>query len=198
MGFSKNAELKIEIRSGLGTFVARRSLEYLQSKRPGGIGEGMDLTDSYLEAIPADVRARYELRETRNAAQLLASTNPEEFEQIVGVLRDFTLTPEDILTPGGSKGLVATRIDKEFRDLGWREGRHDTEVRSILTVMPYRTVGETKKRTVERIVLNEGYKVDNVKGGVALDVEWNAKDGNLDRDVGLTERCTKQASSTAP
>ena len=25
--------------------------------------------------------------------------------------------------------------------------------------------------------------MDNVHGGVALDVEWNAKDGNLDRDL---------------
>jgi hypothetical protein len=33
-------------------------------------------------------------------------------------------------------------------------------------------------------VFNEGYKVDNVKGRIALDVEWNAKDGNLDRDIG--------------
>lgn len=29
----------------------------------------------------------------------------------------------------------------------------------------------------------EGYLVDNFKGRVALDVEWNAKDGNLDRDL---------------
>jgi hypothetical protein len=26
--------------------------------------------------------------------------------------------------------------------------------------------------------------VDNLKGRIALDVEWNAKDGNLDRDLG--------------
>lgn len=31
---------------------------------------------------------------------------------------------------------------------------------------------------------NEGYKVDNFRDRVALDVEWNAKDGNLDRDIG--------------
>ena len=29
----------------------------------------------------------------------------------------------------------------------------------------------------------EGYLVDNFKGRVVLDVEWNAKDGNLDRDL---------------
>jgi len=39
-------------------------------------------------------------------------------------------------------------------------------------------------RVIESEVFNEGYKVDNVKGRIALDVEWNAKDGNLDRDIG--------------
>lgn len=144
----------------------------------------MDFTDSYKTAIPAAIRAKFDLRETRNAAQILAATNPKEFKEVLGVLKGFKLTAADILTPGGSKGLVAIRIDGEFRKLGWREGRHDTQVKSILTVMPYKEAGEKKKETTEKLVLNEGYKVDNVKGRVALDVEWNAKDGNLDRDVG--------------
>ena len=46
------------------------------------------------------------------------------------------------------------------------------------------TGGEHGVTVRESEVVNEGYKVDNVKGRVALDVEWNAKDGNLDRDVG--------------
>ncbi|WP_307781205.1 BglII/BstYI family type II restriction endonuclease [Rhabdothermincola sediminis] len=51
-------------------------------------------------------------------------------------------------------------------------------------MQPYGPAGEKRVRTVETEVYNEGYKVDNVKGRVALDVEWNAKDGNLDRDLG--------------
>lgn len=50
--------------------------------------------------------------------------------------------------------------------------------------MPYGPAGERDATVIESEVRNEGYKVDNVKGRVALDVEWNAKDGNLDRDVG--------------
>jgi hypothetical protein len=40
-------------------------------------------------------------------------------------------------------------------------------------------------KEVERLaeVYQEGYLVDNFKGRVALDVERNAKDGNLDRDL---------------
>ena len=32
-------------------------------------------------------------------------------------------------------------------------------------------------------VASPSYRIDNVKGRVALDVEWHAKDGNLDRDI---------------
>lgn len=30
---------------------------------------------------------------------------------------------------------------------------------------------------------SESYLIDNVKDRVALDIEWHAKDGNLDRDL---------------
>jgi hypothetical protein len=51
-------------------------------------------------------------------------------------------------------------------------------------LQPYSAAGEKGTVTRESEVYNEGYKVDNVKGRIALDVEWNAKDGNLDRDIG--------------
>lgn len=41
------------------------------------------------------------------------------------------------------------------------------------------------RRTGGEVAPFAGYKLqDNVKSRVALDVEWNAKDGNLDRDIG--------------
>lgn len=143
----------------------------------------MDLTDSYLRVFPKAVLDRYELREVRNAAAVLSNTNPDEFEELTEVLEGFALTEDDILTPGGSEGEIAKRLNREFRDMGWREGRHDTKITSALSLMPYKPAGERAAKLVETEVFNEGYKVDNVKGGVALDVEWNAKDGNLDRDV---------------
>ena len=33
------------------------------------------------------------------------------------------------------------------------------------------------------VIRQEGYLVDNFKNRIVLDVEWNAKDGNLDRDL---------------
>jgi restriction endonuclease BglII len=143
----------------------------------------LDLTQSFLTVVPADVRARYVLVETRNAAGILTATNPGEFAEVVDVLEHFELTEADIINPGGNKSAVAERLDRAFRSLGWREGRHDTRIVSEITVMPFREAGEGSPivRTTE--VRNEGYKVDNVKGRMAVDVEWNAKDGNLDRDI---------------
>lgn len=144
----------------------------------------MRLTESYKRVFPRSLLARYEFREVRDAAAVLANTNPAEFAEIVAVLKGFRLAKSDFLNPGGRKGAIAIRLDDAFRQLGWREGRHDTRITSELRLMPYARAGERRPIVVKNEVLAEGYKTDNVKSGVALDVEWNAKDGNLDRDIG--------------
>jgi hypothetical protein len=143
----------------------------------------VDLTTSFEAVVPATVRDRYELRETRNAAAVLASTNQASFNEAMAVLDAFTLTTEDIVTPGGQESTVAKRLNRGFRELGWREGRVDMKVVLQLRLMPYRPDGETAPVVEDTEVINEGYKVDNVKGRLVMDVEWHAKDGNLDRDV---------------
>lgn len=144
----------------------------------------MDLTESWRKVLPQSIVKRYDVREVRDAAAVLQSTSPVEFAEMVAVLEAFTLGPNDFLVPGGSKGDVAIRLDEAFRKTGWREGRYDTTITATLTKMPYRAVGEKQSVVTKTEVLNLGYKTDNVKGKVALDVEWNAKDGNLDRDIG--------------
>lgn len=143
----------------------------------------MELTRSWSTALPPALTERYELRETRNAAAILAATCPDEFAELCAVLDEFVLLPSDLIEPGGNESRLAARLNTAFRDAGWREGRVDTVVKSALRVQPHRPAGETGETVRESEVVNEGYKVDNVKGRVALDVEWNAKDGNLDRDI---------------
>lgn len=144
----------------------------------------MDLTDSYKHVLPPGLLKRYDFCEVREAATILSATNPAEFADLVAVLQGFRLRPEDVLTPGGKETLIARRLNEDFRRRGWREGRHDQTVTSKLSLMPYKPAGEKRATVTESEVENTGYKVDNVKGGIALDVEWNAKDGNLDRDLG--------------
>src|SRR4051812_7952099 len=123
----------------------------------------VELTTSYLAAMPASVLERFEFAEVRNAAAVLKSTNPAAFEEAVSILEAFVLEPLDILFPGGQKSRLALRVDEQFREKGWREGRHDTQIVSVLRIMPWKRGGE-KKPIERRIdVLNEGYKVDNVK-----------------------------------
>lgn len=143
----------------------------------------VDLTDSYARIFAPATVERYDWCETRSAAAVLQNTNPAEFDDLVAVLDGFRLAREDIVKPGGNKGTLARRVDRVFRDLGWREGRYDARLSSELRLMPYLKAGEKQPRIEITETLSTGYKVDNVKGGVALDIEWNAKDGNLDRDL---------------
>jgi Restriction endonuclease BglII len=145
----------------------------------------VDLTTSYESAIPAAIRDPYDFAEVRNAAAILNATNPEAFEEVVGVLRDFRLEARDITEPGGRKSRAAIRVDEMFRVLGWREAQQDLRIVSRQTLQPYRPAAEKKPKVVETEVLNFGYKVDNAKERFVLDVEWNAKDGNLDRDLSI-------------
>lgn len=144
----------------------------------------MDLTDSYERVLPEKVRARYVIRETRQAAAILEATNPELFAEMVSALNEFEIVSSDLLTAGGQETKLARRFNASFRNRGWREARVDTEIELRLRIMPYKPAGETKAEVITTPVSNKGYKVDNFKGRVALDLEWNAKDGNLDRDIG--------------
>ena len=144
----------------------------------------MDLTYSFKSAVPSDVVERYTWAETRNAAAVFQASNPEEFDHLIQVLRTFHVYDSDLLTPGGNRGQIPIRLDTHFERLGWRAVRID---------MKTMLVGKAKKSNLDRSdyddvflrsdVSNSGYEVDNMRRRVALDVEWNAKDGNLDRDM---------------
>ncbi len=144
----------------------------------------MDLSNSYETAVPADVLARYDWRETRNAASIIRHTNPDEFDDFLEVLRAFTLDEaRDILVAGKNESLTAKWLNHAFRARGWREATYQVQLRAELILRPYRLAGELKSQSQVSEVVTSSYLVDNVKGRVALDVEWQAKDGNLDRDI---------------
>lgn len=143
----------------------------------------MDLTQSYLNHFDASILERYEFCEVRNAASILASTNSVAWEDLKSVLSWLSLSDDDVFGEGKNKSDLAARVDDRFRQMGWREGRVDTLIKLAVKISPYAKGGEKEPQLRETTVTNEGYKVDNLKERVALDVEWNAKDGNLDRDL---------------
>lgn len=123
------------------------------------------------------IRKRWTFLETSSAAAVLRSVCPDEWADITHVLKSFALDPAHWLKSGGNRGDIAKQIDGMFGELGWRETRVDLVTQGVLL--------SKKLEVIERLppVEQEGYLVDNFKGRVALDVEWNAKDGNLDRDL---------------
>lgn len=136
-------------------------------------------TCTYEDPIVLDpkIRARWAFLETSSAAAVLRSVCPSEWKDITQVLAEFALDPRSWLKKGGNRGDIAQQIDGMFGALGWRETRVDLVTQGVLL--------SKSLDVIERLpaVEQEGYLVDNFKGRVALDVEWNAKDGNLDRDL---------------
>jgi len=123
------------------------------------------------------IRSRWTFLETSSAAAVLRSVCPAEWADITSVLEAFALEPAHWLKKGGNRGDIAKVIDGLFAERGWRETRVDLVTQGVLL--------SKNLEVMERLppVEQEGYLVDNFKGRVALDVEWNAKDGNLDRDL---------------
>jgi len=116
--------------------------------------------------VPADVSARYEVYEWRNGLAIMATAHPEEWNNILEVLRGFRLLKSDVLKPGGSKGLISSKLDSHFTRLGWVEKKFDTKI-----------VVDTAEHVAPT------HKVDCYKNRVALEVEWNNKDPFFDRDL---------------
>lgn len=102
---------------------------------------------------------------------------PERVGRHVDVLSTYRLDPNSWLKAGGNRGDIAAQIDEHFAQRGWRETRLDLETKGILYLKDGEKAGELPP------VHQEGYLVDNFKNRIVLDVEWNAKDGNLDRDL---------------
>jgi len=136
-------------------------------------------TTTYEDPFVLDpgIRARWAFLETSSAAAVLRAVCPTEWADITSVLNSFQLDPMRWLRAGGNRGDIAQDIDRMFTDLGWRETRVDLSTHGILIAKNLTVIEELPP------VHQEGYLVDNFKGRVALDVEWNAKDGNLDRDL---------------
>ena len=137
------------------------------------------LTESYNDPtmMSSSLRGKYEFLETGSAAAILRAVNPEEWGDILDMLELFTLNPQSWLKAGGNRGDIDKEIDGMFEERIWAERRLDIETVGYLL---------NKKREVVHIFekqYQEEYLVDNFKDRVALDVEWNAKDGNLDRNI---------------
>lgn len=119
----------------------------------------------YTTLVPVDVQKLYEVHEWRHAAAVLKTDFPQEWDDLIHVLRSFRLFRSEIEKPGGNRSKISIRIDRYFFVLGWRAKAFQTAV-----------------LVDERRLDSPTHAVDNYKNRVACDVEWNNKDPFYDRD----------------
>lgn len=140
----------------------------------------MEGTESFGQVLPQTVLARYDFFETRNAARILQATNPAEYADVVDVLRTFAVdAAADITRPGGNESDTAGRLNGAFRAHGWAEGKYTVRISAELV----RKAAGSPPKTESEATETSSYLIDNLKSRVAVDTEWHAKDGNLDRDL---------------
>ncbi len=116
--------------------------------------------------VPHDLREMYHVKEWRNAAGIMETACPDEWADVVSILRQFRLLKSEILAKGGAKSPIAKRIDSNFYKRHWTEKKFDTAI----------SVDEFEYESPT-------HSVDCFKGRVGVEVEWNNKDPFYDRDL---------------
>ncbi len=116
--------------------------------------------------IPEDIQGLYEIRDYHHAAAILANEFKSEFENICETLREFRITTQDIIDPGGNESRIPKKVSEFLKSRKWTEQQLQAEM----------VIDQKSVRT-------DTHKIDHVKGRVAFDVEWNSKDQTFDRDL---------------
>jgi len=119
-----------------------------------------------LDLLPEDIRNKYEIHEWKHALAVLKGDFPQEFDEIIGVLRQFQLRKSHVGIPGGNITPISQFFNRSFAAVGWREKSFDTKI----VVDAHELVSPT-------------HLVDCFKNRVALEIEWSNKDPFFDRDL---------------
>ncbi len=131
------------------------------------------------DVFPDELVDKFEIHSYRSAALILANSFPDQFSQIIAVLKAFEITTRMIRLPGGSKGPIAVYVDTLFPEGDWSE----TRITADLHVKLRSAKGDYVLREYVRSGYLDGHRIDFVSGKVALDLEWNSKDQTYDRDL---------------
>lgn len=121
---------------------------------------------STVHLVPPDILTRFHVKEWRNATGVLTTACPDEWRDILDVLRGFRLLRSEIVVGGGNRSLISRRIDSAFYAKGWQEKGFETSI----------SVDDTRSDSPT-------HAVDCLKSGVAVEMEWNNKDPFFDRDL---------------
>ncbi|WP_416879010.1 BglII/BstYI family type II restriction endonuclease [Litorimonas sp.] len=151
----------------------------MSEKNDVSFGRGADPDKYTSHYFDDELLQKFEIHSYRNAAGILATSFPAQFDSLLEALRKFEISETMIRVPGGSKGPIAKYVDTLFSD-NWRELRisADLHVKLLDAKKRSKTVHEYTK-----VGYLDGHRIDFVSDKVALDLEWNSKDQTYDRDL---------------
>lgn len=116
--------------------------------------------------LPAFIRENYEVHEWKHASAILESDFPNELNDISECLTNFRLKKSNIFASRGGLSSISQNFNRCFKEHGWLEKSFETKI------------------VVDKNVLESPtHKVDCVKNGIALEIEWSNKDPFYDRDL---------------
>jgi len=118
------------------------------------------------ELLPRDIRATYQIEERHHACSILKTDFREQWNDLLNVLREFTLKKSHLQAKGGNKSPISRGIDGLFYACGWQEKSFEIKVLAD-----------------GRETLAPTHHVDYFKNRVAVETEWNNKDPFFDRDL---------------
>jgi hypothetical protein len=119
-----------------------------------------------LDCIPADITARYQFKEWNHATSILAGDFPEQWSDLLGCLRAFTLRKSAITIGGGGRSQIPIELDGYLNARGWHEKQFNIGIRVDGNDIDVPT-----------------HRIDNFKNSVGIEVEWNNKTEFYDRDL---------------
>lgn len=116
--------------------------------------------------LPNDIRTTYQVEERHHACSILKTDFPNEWKDLIEVLRKFTLRRSELEVKGGNKSPIAKGLDGLFYGKGWIEKSFNIKVLA--------DGNETLAPT---------HHVDYYRNRIAVETEWNNKDPFFDRDL---------------
>jgi len=118
------------------------------------------------ELLPEFIRTHYEVHEWKHACAILRYDFPDEWHDLIDLLSGFRLKRSDIVTPGGRKSPISSKIDSFLYERGWEETQFHTAI--LVDEQQYDS---------------PTHKIDCYKNKIAIEIEWNNKDPFYDRDL---------------
>lgn len=131
------------------------------------------------EMFPQDIINKYEIYNYYHAGEILKTAYPDEYNDLIDVLRNVNITIGDIIKSGGNESAIPQKYKEILFKKNWAETRIHGDLNLYLDIRS----GDNKPQELLLPDYINGYNIDFFKNRIAIDTEWNSKDQTFDRDL---------------